>query len=109
LFKEKTIKSGDKVLLRLEKKSFKELLEELKPSKAIGLSRIGKRKSLVEIALELSSEREPCIVIGGFPRGHFLDDMLKCFDAIYSIHDLPLETHLVVARALYEYEKIVLN
>ena len=108
LFKEKSILSADRVLLRLEKKSFQELVKELGPSKVVGFSRIGERKPIDKIAFELSMEQRPCIVVGAFPRGHFSDHVLKCLDSLYSIHDLSLETHLVVARILYEYEKLVL-
>jgi rRNA small subunit pseudouridine methyltransferase Nep1 len=49
--------------------------------------------------------KNPCVVIGGFPSGHFSKDIESRIDKMYSISDLSLEAHVVVSRLLYEWEK----
>ncbi len=45
------------------------------------------------------------IVIGGFPKGHFSDDISNFLDNSYLIGKIKLEAHVVIARVLYECEK----
>jgi len=50
---------------------------------------------------------DSCIVIGGFPKGHFSDEIKKRFEYVVSVDDIPLESHIVISRVLYEYEKTI--
>ena len=50
--------------------------------------------------------KNPCIVIGGFPKGHFSKDIESRLEKKYSISNLSLEAHIVISRLLYEFEKI---
>jgi len=109
LMKKGEVVSGRRPLIRVWRASFKELLGRVKPSITIGLSRIGRPKSLEEIAAELSSAVRPTLVVGGFPRGHFTEHTSAHLDRLYSISRMPLEANVVIARAIYEYEKITLR
>ena len=105
LFLEKTIKADNQELLSLQDQSFVELIDKLNPSHLIGLSTEGKPKKLEKITYHLSDES--CIVIGGFQKGHFSPSIKNKFTEFFSIGNTPLESHVVVARMLYEYEKTI--
>ncbi|MCP8311161.1 MAG: ribosome biogenesis protein [Candidatus Methylarchaceae archaeon HK01M] len=108
LFKEKKIVTpNNKVLLEMKNQSFKELISEIEPSIIMGLSRIGKKSTFEGVAKELVNYKRPALIVGGFPRGHFSQEISSNFDFIYSGHPLPLEVHVVIARIVYEFEKLV--
>lgn len=105
LFLEKSIESNGDVLLEIRNKSFLELIDEIKPSKIIGLSSQGGKNSFENTASELIDDC--CLVIGGFQKGHFSDIVQSRIDQLISIGDSSFEAHIVVARMLYEYEKTI--
>ena len=104
LFLEKTIKT-DRELLSIQNKSFSELINDLNPSQTIGLSTLGKSSSFEKISSNLL--KNSCIVIGGFQKGHFSESIKNTFTHMFSIGTLSLESHVVVSRMLYEYEKTI--
>lgn len=71
----------------------------------IGLSVQGKQTAPEELARQILSAREPCILIGGFPHGHFSGEMLSAVDHLVRIDPRPLEAHVVASRVVYEVEK----
>jgi len=105
LFQEKIIKSDTEILLEIKEKSFSELIDEIKPSKIIGLSTKGKLSSFEKISSEISDNT--CIVVGGFQKGHFSESVQNKINHLFSIDTLSYEAHVVVARMLYEYEKTI--
>ncbi|MCP8315726.1 MAG: ribosome biogenesis protein, partial [archaeon] len=108
LFKErKIISPNDEVLLEMKKQSFKDLIFEVKPSITIGLSRLGRKNNFEGVAKELSKYDKPDFVVGGFPKGHFSQNTVSNFDKLYSCHELPLEAHVVIARIVYEFERLL--
>jgi rRNA pseudouridine-1189 N-methylase Emg1 (Nep1/Mra1 family) len=52
-------------------------------------------------------DEDLAFVIGGFPRGHFSESFTKLLSLTYSVSDLALEAHVVIARILYECEKLL--
>ena len=105
LFLEKTIEFDGKELLKIEEKSFSDLVEELKPSKVIGFSKNGQKKSLETIVNEMTENC--CLVVGGFQKGHFSEEVQTKVDDLVSIGDFSYEAHVIIARTLYEYEKTI--
>ncbi len=101
------VSSDSTMLMELKDMKFQDLVSKLKPRKVIGLSRMGARSSAEEVAKMIDSET--AIVVGGFPRGHFSNTVSSTINYTYSISELALEAHLVIARILYEYEKIFLK
>ncbi len=109
LFKNKKIKSENGyILLELnDNLSFSDLLSKyINPDVTIGLSTNGIFKNFEYVSNELFQFKNPCIVIGGFPKGHFSKDIESCLEKKYSISIFSLEAHIVVSRLLYEFEKI---
>jgi len=106
LFQQKKIVSEDNILLDLKQENFTGLVKRLRPETVIGLSRIGKKSSFAEMAGSMAKTNGGTLVIGGFPRGHFSNTVSKEFDRILSVHEQPLEAHVVIARSIYELERV---
>ena len=95
-------------LMRLERNStFADLVRAKKFSKVVGLSSLGTLPDSPH-PYEYVAQRVPddaAIVIGGFQKGHFSDEISGHLDEVYAVDTSPLEAHVVIARILYEYEK----
>jgi rRNA small subunit pseudouridine methyltransferase Nep1 len=112
LMKNKKIVSTDgTLLLKLyENLNFSKLIKDyIEPDVTIGLSIKGNLNSFESISNELYRYKNPCIVIGGFAKGHFSKDIESCLGKIYSISNLSLEAHIVASRILYEFEKKIIS
>lgn len=114
LFKDKVIKSeqDDRILLELlDDVPFKHLIKNIAgSSKSIGLSSGGVSSTACEVVSKYIDRFDEClcaIVIGGFPKGRFSDNISNFLDNSYSIGKITLEAHVVIARILYECEKIL--
>ena len=105
LFLEKTIKSNGNVLLEIKDNTLSDLIDEIDPSQIFGFSTQGKESSFESVASSLPENC--CLVIGGFQKGHFSENLLNQMDQLVSIKGLSLEAHVVIGRILYEYEKTI--
>jgi rRNA small subunit pseudouridine methyltransferase Nep1 len=105
LFKNRKAGSDNNVLIELKEMEFHDLIDKLRPAKVVGLSRIGAGSSAEKVAKMI--DPDTVIVVGGFPRGHFSNSISSKINYTYSISDLALEAHVVIARILYECEKIL--
>jgi rRNA small subunit pseudouridine methyltransferase Nep1 len=108
LYAKKVIASNEgDTLLSLHESSLSSLIDKIKPSKVIGLSRHGISKDAEYVAKQVIDESKACIVIGGFAKGTFSQSTLSMFNQLISISSYPLEAHVVAARVLYEVEKVL--
>ena len=105
LFKEKKIELSDSKLIEMENMTFEELLNKIKPEKVIGFSTEGKNSTFDKSSKTITENS--CIVIGGFQKGHFDEDTKNKFDQIERLSENSLETHVVLSRLIYEYEKTI--
>lgn len=105
LFQDKQVVSEDTTLLRMRDCSFEQLLQEIGPGRVIGLSTAGVQSD-AEKVVRKNMDADHCVyVVGAFPRGHFSEKIAKLFNFTYSIDEMGLESHVVIARILYECEK----
>jgi rRNA small subunit pseudouridine methyltransferase Nep1 len=98
------------ILLELhENMTFSNLIDNIiRPATVIGLSTAGVQRTVQYIVEQNVSEDANCaFVIGGFARGHFSSDTSAFIARLYSIADYTLEAHVVIARIIYECEKIL--
>ncbi len=93
-------------LIMVQSMSVKELVRKVRPDVVIGLTVQGKQMPIEELARKLSSVKEPCVVMGGFPHGHFSAETTTAVDELVRVHSKPLEAHIVAARMIYEVEKV---
>jgi rRNA small subunit pseudouridine methyltransferase Nep1 len=92
-------------LLRVHQMGFSELLKRIRPEEVCGLSVRGKQIDMQDFARHVAALQNPCVAVGGFPRGHFSAEVEKTLDVLVRIDPRPLEAHVVAARVVYEIEK----
>jgi rRNA small subunit pseudouridine methyltransferase Nep1 len=73
----------------------------------VGLSVQGKQGDAQGVADRIGSAKNPCVIVGGFPHGHFSKGVLGSIDELDRIDPRPLEAHVVASRVVYEIEKTV--
>ena len=105
LFSKKVVKVEGKSLLEIKDMTFNQLIQEIKPKRIIGLSAQGIPSTCENVAKKLTDNS--CIVIGGFPKGHFANEIKKSFEYTVNVGLTSLEAHVVISRILYEYEKTI--
>jgi rRNA small subunit pseudouridine methyltransferase Nep1 len=91
---------------------FDELLEEIRPSNVVSLTKIGKPTDLREFLSHdtgLLSQGKNAWIVGGFAFGHFQDKVIESSDHVISISSYPLPSHVVTARLTYELERALMN
>jgi len=97
---------NEKPLLMLKKQTLTELIkEEVKPTRLLALSRAGKPQTLEDAISNLAKTDKACVLIGGFPKGHFTKETLELADETVCIDPEMLETSTVVSRTVYEFER----
>ncbi len=100
------IEENGKKLLEMKEMNFCKLIDKIAPKEIIGLSINGDVSSYEKLAKTIS--KNSCIVVGGFPKGHFSDQIVKKINNLVSVDKNPLEAHVIISRVLYEYEKELL-
>ena len=105
LFRDREVKSQEgTALMKLANGTFSSLINSIGADKTVGLSTTGVRSSVHKVA-DIARRLDHCaFVIGGFPNGHFSEKVTKNLGPTYSISDIGLEAHVVIARILYESE-----
>lgn len=106
LYSDGIIEEDGKKLLEIKNMSFGDLVDRIDPKEIIGLSTRGDVSSYEKLAKEI--DKDVCIVVGGFSKGHFSDEILKKINNLVSVDKNPLEAHVIISRVLYEYEKELL-
>ena len=101
----KTIKSDEEILMEVKNSSLSELISEIQPTQIIGLTTKGQKISLENLFDKINDNS--CVVIGGFQKSHFSDSVGSKIDQLVSIDSKSLDSHIVTARILYEYEKTI--
>ncbi|MDH5732870.1 MAG: 16S rRNA methyltransferase [Candidatus Bathyarchaeota archaeon] len=94
-------------LLTLTHETLAHLLQRIKPTFVLALTRKGTLLTVEETVAGISDEGRPVVVIGAFPHGHFSSKNLKLVDKAVSIDAEMLETWIVTSRVIYEYERAI--
>jgi rRNA small subunit pseudouridine methyltransferase Nep1 len=107
LFESALYEKPEAGLIRVYNSTVQSLVKErIRADMAIGFSVLGKRCTLENLAIEVLGKKNPAVVIGGFPKGHFSPQTLGAFDEFVRIDDRPLDAHVVASRLVYEVEKV---
>lgn len=106
LYQQRVVPPIGHPLLSIRPGSIGNLLDEIS-GRVIALTTRGPRKQMDEIASRLAEHHKPILIVGGFPMGHFSKDTLSKAKEFYRIHDQGLEASTVVARAIYDYERVL--
>jgi rRNA small subunit pseudouridine methyltransferase Nep1 len=97
----------DSGLITFHAESVPRLLKRIGSDLAIGLSVRGNPVKLEDLALQLVGTKNPAVLVGGFPKGHFTPETTKALDKLVRIDTNALDAHVVAARLVYETEKAV--
>ncbi|OLD33644.1 MAG: ribosome biogenesis protein [Thaumarchaeota archaeon 13_1_40CM_2_39_13_2] len=100
------IEENDKMLLEIKNMDFSSLIDKIKPKQTVGLTTKGTLISYQQLVQGIDDNT--CLVVGGFARGHFSDNINKHFDKTISVDKNALEAHVIISRVLYEYEKRII-
>jgi len=108
LFRDNLIKSNEgTILMEISDGTFSDLIDIIKPDMVIGLSTVGVQSKAQKVAENAQSVDHPSFVVGGFAKGHFSENVSRSLGPTYSISNITLEAHVVIARILYECEKLL--
>ena len=106
LMEEALLKESTEGLVRAYPMGIKELVRKKIAADAIlGLSVQGKVSTFEEVAKMIVGVEESCVLIGGYPHGHFSGETLSVVDRLLRADQRPLEAHVVASRVVYEVEK----
>jgi len=86
---------------------FSDLIDKIiRPDLVLGLSVKGTQTKICDILRKhvVDSSKKYCFVVGGFQRGNFSEAVSGACDSVYSISPYSLESHVVIARVLYDCE-----
>ena len=106
LYYDGKIEENGKKLLEIKDITFDGLIDKINVKEVIGLSTKGKSNSYEMIARNM--EKDSCIIVGGFSKGHFSDMISKRINNLMSVDKNSLEAHVVISRILYECEKRII-
>jgi len=107
LYEESVVPSSGAPLMSLRTGSLPRLLSELSSDLVVALTTQGAPKPMETVASEMANAAKPVALVGGFPVGHFSLKTIEASSRKYRIDHRPLEAWTVVARAVYDYEKII--
>ena len=105
LFESRRVSSGDKPLLELLEMNLDRLIEKTRPTYKVGLTVLGERSRVQDLAAALAEQTRPTVIIGGFPRGHFSKETSRLLDATASIYPRGLEAWTVASWMIFAYEQ----
>ncbi len=105
LMEEALVERPRQGLIRVHSMGVGELVRRVSSDAVVGLSVQGKQTPLEELARKLLAAREPVVVVGGFPHGHFSPGTRSVLGQLVRIDARPLEAHVVASRVVYELEK----
>ena len=86
---------------------FSDLIQKIiRPDLVLGFSVKGTKSKICDILRNnaVDNSKNYCFVVGGFQRGHFSKSVNQACSNLYSISPYSLESHVVIARVLYECE-----
>ena len=107
LFRDNVIKSNEgTILMELSDGTFADLVDIIKPNMVIGLSTVGVQSKAQKVAENARSVDRSCLVIRWLCKGSLFRKRDKISRSYISISNIALETHVVIARILYECEKV---
>jgi rRNA small subunit pseudouridine methyltransferase Nep1 len=108
LLRDKVVKSNEgTTLIKLSDGTFADLIDMIKPDRVIGLSTVGVQSKTQKVAENARNVDHCAFVVGGFAKGHFSENVTRRLGPTYSISNIALEAHVVIARILYECEKLL--
>lgn len=92
-------------LVKVRQMGIERLVNDIGADLVVGLSTQGKPTTMEELAADIAAAKNPCVVIGGFAKGHFSRETVRAVGELARVDDRPLDAHVVASRVVYEAEK----
>jgi rRNA small subunit pseudouridine methyltransferase Nep1 len=89
---------AETALLTLERKTMPQLIQDIKPSYVLAFSRCGKPCTFEAAVSKLAYEKNPAVIVGGFPKGHFSDATKKLVNETVCIDPEMLESYMSLSE-----------
>jgi len=109
LMEEALVERPQSGLIQVSPGRIRELAKKVGPDTVIGLTVQGEMTGMGVLARMIAGAKEPMVLVGGFPHGHFSPETLSAVDRLVRVHQKPLEAHIVTSRVLYEVEKLTMG
>lgn len=107
LYKDSVVPASGTPLMSLKRESLPDLLKDLSSQSVVALTRAGPQENMEFVVSELAKMRNPVVMVGGFPVGHFSRNTMSLASQAYCIDKRPLEAWTVASRTIYDYEKAI--
>lgn len=107
LFKMARVPEKGAKLLELRRLTLPKLVDEIGPDYVVAFTRIGKPKTLGEVAEILVEKENPAVIVGAFPHGHYAKSTSRLANELVSIDREMLEAWTVVSRVIFSYENAI--
>ena len=107
LYKDSVVPVSGTPLMSLKRENLRDLLKDVSSQLVVALTRAGSPENMEVVASELAKVRNPVVMVGGFPVGHFSRNTMSLASQAYCIDNRPLEAWTVVSRTIYDYEKAI--
>lgn len=104
MFVEGQVPEKGEALLSLEKMTLQQIVAKAKPTRVLALSKLGRPKLLREVTDYASQIKDPMVLIGGFPRGHFTEKTRKVTNEMFKVDEESLDAWVVAGRFVYDFE-----
>ncbi len=104
LFAEGQVPAKGEPLLKIERMSLRQLVSQVKPTRVLGFSTLGRPKLLRDVAQYASGFKEPLVLVGGFPRGHFTAGTQELMNETFKVDMHSLNAWIVASRFVYDFE-----
>lgn len=104
LFMEGQVPKTGEPLLKVERIPLGGLVRKLKPTKVAAFSILGKPALLRDVADSACKLKEPVVLIGGFPHGHFTEPTRGLADELVNVDRESLDACVVAGRFVYDFE-----
>lgn len=96
-----------KTLLEIRSETLSNHIGDINASRIVALSRAGVKSTIEKVVETVAKEPNPLFLIGGFPAGEFDSKTMRLADDVFSIYPETLDAWIVVARVIYEYERMM--
>lgn len=107
LFELRRVPSVGRELLKVESKTLPQLLDQIKTDYVLTFSREGSSKTIEEAVSTIFKKQRPTIMVGGFPKGQFLDTTVQLADEVVCVDPEMIDTWTLTSRVIYEYERVL--
>ena len=96
-----------RTLLEIKSETLSKHIGDIKASRIVALSRAGLKSTIEKVVETIAKEPNPLFLIGGFPAGGLNSKTIRLADDVFSIYPETLDAWIVVARVIYEYERMM--